>query len=187
MPGKATLPDRYGQPLHLVIIASDDVRTLIQDEFSGWVRPRFWFTSFTDSRLAMRYVKEAECPVIDLAIVELNLAGRAGVDRLLETLRSRFPDCPTIVSVEAPVEMAELVAVTTELSRTGKGALSQPHVYAALRMRAMQLLKDALLRLRTERSSVEHAIHTLVTRQAFGELHSGLGNRRRCRHANKTR
>ena len=179
------------QPLHLLIVAPDEVRTLIQDEYSGWAQPRFWFTSFTDSRLATRYVSEAECPVIDLVIVELNWAGRVGVDRLLETLRSRFPDCPTIGSVGAPVEMAELVGATAELSRTGKGALSRPHSYAALRMRAMLLLKDQLLKLRAERSSVEHAIQILLTRQAFGErapcsrdVPGGLGNRGRCRHAN---
>jgi hypothetical protein len=185
------MPPALCQPLHLLIVASDEVRTLIQDEYSGWAQPRFWFTSFTDARLATRYVSEAECPIIDLAIVELNLAGRASVDRLLETLRSRFPDCPTIVSVEAPVEMAELVAVTAELSRTGNGALSRPHSYAALRMRAMLLLKDRLLKLRAERSSVEHAIQILLTRQASGErapccrdVPGGLGNRGRCRHAN---
>jgi len=188
------MPPALCQPLHLLIVASDEVRTLIQNEYSGWAQPRFWFTSFTDSRLAMRHVLKAECPVIDLAIVELNLAGRAGVDGLLETLRSRFPDCPTIVSVEAPVEMAELVGATAELSRTGKGALSRPQSYAALRIRAMLLLKDQLLKLRAERSSVEHAIQILLTRQASGEkapcsrdVPGGLENHARCRHANKTR
>jgi len=188
MPPPVKKPPVLCQPLHLLIVAPDEVRTLIQDEYSGWAQPRFWFTSFTDSCLARRYVLEAECPAIDLAIVELNGAGRAGFDRLLETLRSRFPDCPTIVSrsarmeppqhftpgdlfevVEAPVEMAELVAATAQLSRTSKGALSGPRGYAALRLRAMKLLKDQLLKLRADRSSVEHAIRSLLTRQACGE------------------
>ena len=174
-------------PLHLLIVAPDKVRTLIQDEYSGWAQPRFWFTSFTDSRMAMRYVSR-ECPAVDLAIVELNLAGRAGIDRLLKILHTRFPDCPTIVSrsadmetrehltpchllevVEAPLDMAELVAVTAQLSGTSKGALSRPRGYAALRIRAMRLLKDQLLKLRADRASVEHAIHALVTRQSCGE------------------
>jgi hypothetical protein len=188
MPPPVKKPPVLRQPLHLLIVAPDEVRTLIQDEYSGWALPRFWFTSFTESRLAMRYVSEAECPVIDLAIVELNWAGRTGFDRLLETLRSRFPDCATIVSrstsmeppqhftrgdlcevVEAPVEMAELVAATAQLSRSSKGALSGPRGYAALRLRALKLLKDQLLKLREDRSSVEHAIHSLLTRQACGE------------------
>lgn len=188
MPVPVKKPPVLRQPLHLLIVAPDEVRTLIQNEYSGWAHPRFWFTSFTDSLLAMRYVTEAECPAIDLAIVELNSAGRAGVRRLLETLRSRFPDCPAIVSraadietpgdftpgnlfevVEAPLELAELVAATAQLSRTSKGALSGPRGHAALRLRALKLLKDQLLKLRADRSSVEHAIHSLLTRQACGE------------------
>jgi hypothetical protein len=197
MPVQVKKPTALCQPLHLLIVAAGEVQTLIQDEYRGWARPRFWFTSFTDSRLAMRYVLEAECTAIDLAIVELNLAKRAGVDRLLETLRSRFPDCPTIVSrsadmetrehftpgnlfeiVEAPLEMAELVAATAQLSRTSKGALSAPRGYAALRIRAIKLMKNHLLKLRADRSSVEHAINALTTQQACGErtpLDAGQG------------
>jgi len=176
------------QPLHLLIVAPDEIRNLIQEEYSGWMQPRFWFTSFTESLLAIRYVLEAECPLIDLAIIDVNVAWAARADRLLETLRSRFPDCPTIVSrsadmdtgehftsgdlfevVEAPVEIAELVAATAQLSRISKGALSRPRGYAALRIRAMKLLKIQLRKLRDDRSIVEHAIHTLVTRQACAE------------------
>jgi hypothetical protein len=71
--------------------------------------------------------------------------------------------------LDAPLEIAELVAATAQLSRTSKGALSARRGYAAIRIRAMKLLKVQLQQLRADRSTVEHAIHTLVTRQACAE------------------